>query len=722
MFYPILIFTLLFLLFPILFCFQDYYLFIPISKWIKYLFHDSIFEFSNWLDLYFAVLIGLIGVYFTIVSILLNNKNITPFTCLKHTLFVEDYLLILAISANTLLALFCFPYIRFTNAVLLYFIFGILFIILFFIKCTYSLIYTDRESKAARLLSKRILLNIKHNKNLAGKGSFNFAYNFIFKCFQNKKFEIMEESYKFLKENNKKQIEEIEHCFCTIITELEDKQLVHDEPQSLRSYISFITSRLYFLIYNSTDDFDKRYELISSYYKKLLSIYKAYLYEELVNESYLLLLSEPITYLYKFNLPVENKVKLMNIFSSLLKECRDLIIISLYHCNFETLRNEIHHYMNFVQFLSLTDEYEELLRNHDKYLIDICTRILNVVQLDIVPKKYLVLIEPLLKQARRIDITPIEYEMYDELLPEIGIHEVKYSRTFYITVMWFWYYCTKKDLYLIFNKFEYDDNKNNEKVWAYKVINDSLSKMDYTDITNLLSDLNETKFEENKNLLSVTLFTEEKKENERFVENLKQTNYTEELKKELEIKKNDFIKEFSFMKLNRKSRKIEKVSVEGLTFIFSIAKLNGYPGYQMFGMTFYSILKDFLFAKYLRNAEIIDISALSGIKDLEEQTQIMLSHSYNKYFFERKDLNYFGGDLNINGKIFKLEFINTASNLIILRKDFNAAYGLENVETQEEDKHAEEKTNVRDVFVEIPFKPIFRLTKNKHVAYRLLMN
>ena len=106
------IFTILFLLYPILFLFQDSYSLIPLSKWIEYLFKDAAVDFSDWLALYFAVLIGLVGVYFTIVSILLDKKNITPFTCLKHTLFFEDYLLITAIVANTLMALFCFPYIN----------------------------------------------------------------------------------------------------------------------------------------------------------------------------------------------------------------------------------------------------------------------------------------------------------------------------------------------------------------------------------------------------------------------------------------------------------------------------------------------------------------------------------------------------------------------------------------------------------------------------------
>lgn len=713
------IFTVLFLLYPILFLFQDSYSLIPLSKWIECLFKDSAFNFSDWLALYFAVLIGLVGVYFTIVSILLDKKDITPFTCLKHTLFFEDYLLIASIVVNTLLALFCFSYIRFTNAVLLYFICGVLFIFFFFIKCTYSLVYTDREAKAEKLVIKRIFLLIKHKKNLSEKDSFNFAYDFILKCFPNKKFLVLDNVYNQISKLNKDNLK-VEKCFCTIISELDAQSLVQDEPDCLNDYVSFIAKRLYFLIAKSSENFEDIYILVSNYYKKLFEIYKAYIYKELVQESYLLLLSEPITYIYKFKLPIENKDKLMKVFYGLLSECKNLIYISLYHCNFETVRDEIHHYMNFVQFLRLSYEYDDLLNAHDQHLVDICARIANVVQLDIVGKKYLLLIEPILNQVSTIEINPVEYEMYDELLPEIGMHEIKYTKAFYITLILFWCYCTKKDMDYILNKLEYVDGKKNEKVWAYKTISSSLEKIDYSDIINFLPEISEEKFNENITVLKTTLFYEEKEENKKFVDSLRKSDYTEKLKNEIEKQKNDFISEFKFMK--SKSKKAENVSVEGLTFSFSVAKMNDLSGYYQFGFSYYSSLKDFLFANYLRRADIIEISSLTEIKGKKEKTDIMLSRSYSRYFFEQKNLDYFNGDLKIEDKFFSLEFINTVSKLIVLKEDFNASYRLESVEVQEYKKTEEPKINIRDIFIEVPFKPIFKLTKTRHFAYKLILN
>ena len=713
------IFTILFLLYPILFLFQDSYSLIPLSKWIEYLFKDAAVDFSDWLALYFAVLIGLVGVYFTIVSILLDKKNITPFTCLKHTLFFEDYLLITAIVANTLMALFCFPYIRYTNAVLLYFICGILLIFFLFIKCTYSLVYTDREQKAEKFVRKKIILLLKHNQQLSKKESFNFAYDFIFKCFPDKKFLVLDDVYNQISKHDKGSLK-VEKCFCTIISELDEQSLVKEEPDSLNDYVSFITKRLYSLIAKSSENFEEAYALISNYYKKLFEIYKAYLYKKLVRESYLLLLSEPIIYIYKFNLPVVNKDKLMKVFYSLLSECKKLIYISLYHCDFETVRDEIHHYMSFVQFLRLTDEYNDLLNMHDHHLVDICAKICNVVQLDIVGKKYLLLIEPMLNQVRTIEISPVEYEMYDELLPEIGMHEVKYTKAFYITLILFWYYYTKKDMDFILNKIKYVDGKNSEKVWAYKTIISSLEKIDYSDIINFLPEISEEKFNENITVLKTTLFYSEKEENKKIVDNLRKSDYTEKLKNEIEKQKSVFISEFEFMK--SKSRKTENVSVEGLTFSFSVAKMNELSEYYQFYFSYYSSLKDFLFANYLRSADIIEISSLTEIKGIKEKTDIMLSRSYNRYFFEQKDLDYFNGDLKIEDKFFSLEFINTVSKLIVLKEDFNASYRLDSVVVQEDKKTEEPKINIRDIFIEVPFKPIFKLTKTRHVAYKLILN
>ena len=613
--YCILLIAIPFFLYPVLFLLQDSYSLIPLSKWTEYLFKDSVFEFSDWIGLYFAVLIGLVGVYFTIVSILLNRKDITPFTCLKYTFFCEYYLLLAASVFNTVLALFCFPYIRFTNAVLLYLIFEIIILFLFFVKCTYSLVYTDREEKAANLVLKKIIFIGKSKKNLSKKANFNFVYDFIFKCFETKKFTILETAYNKIVDLNKHNLN-TEKCFNTIISELDVKELTESESKKLYEYLSFITKRLYNLIYKSDKQFDEFYVLISSYYKKLFEIYKAYLYDDKVENSYLLTISEPITYIYKYKIPLENKDKLMQIFMSLLNECKNLIYISLYHCNFETIRDEIHHYMNFVQFLTLSNEYDNLLEAHDRYLVDICTRIANVVQLGIVSNKYLLLIEPMLKQVKGIEISPVEYEMYDELLPEIGMHEIKYSKTYYIALIWLWYYCTKKELDFVFNKFEYSDGRNNEKVWAYKAINSSLEKMDYSDIVSLLPVISEDDFKEKITVLKATLFYEEKNENVKFVNNLKNKNYQKELDKEIETKKKEFIDEFNFMK--SKAKKAEDIIVEGLTFSFSVAILTGHSGYSMFGFSYYSNLKDFLFAYYLRSAQIIEISSLTGIKGLRK--------------------------------------------------------------------------------------------------------
>lgn len=717
--YCILLIAIPFFLYPVLFLLQDSYSLIPLSKWTEYLFKDSVFEFSDWIGLYFAVLIGLVGVYFTIVSILLNRKDITPFTCLKYTFFCEDYLLLAASVFNTVLALFCFPYIRFTNAVLLYLILEIIILFLFFIKCTYSLVYTDRKEKAANLVLKKIIFIGKSKKNLSKKATFNFVYDFIFKCFETKKFTILETAYNKIVDLNKHNLN-TEKCFNTIISELDVKELIESESKKLYEYLSFITKRLYNLIYKSDKQFDEFYVLISSYYKKLFEIYKAYLYDDKVENSYLLTISELITYIYKYKIPLENKDKLMQIFMSLLNECKNLIYISLYHCNFETIRDEIHHYMNFVQFLTLSNEYDNLLEAHDRYLVDICTRIANVVQLGIVSNKYLLLIEPMLKQVKEIEISPVEYEMYDELLPEIGMHEVKYSKTYYIALIWLWYYCTKKELDFVFNKFEYSDGRNNEKVWAYKAINSSLEKMDYSDIVSLLPVISEDDFKEKITVLKATLFYEEKNENVKFVNNLKNKNYQKELDKEIETKKKEFIDEFNFMK--SKAKKAEDITVEGLTFSFSVAILTGHFDYSMFGFSYYSNLKDFLFAYYLRSAQIIEISSLTGIKGLREKNELMLSRTYNKYFFEKREFDYFGGDLKIDDKVFNLEFINTVSNLIVLREDFNDAFKLDKIEVFKDQKIEDEKINIRDIFIEIPFKPIFKLTKGKHVAYKLSQN
>lgn len=163
------LFSTVLIIFPCLFIFQDAYIFIPVKYWINVLFEESSANFTEYQSLFFSVLIGLVGVYFTVISIILNKKDISPFSCIKYTFFWDDYSLAFELALCTLLSLICFPYIRFTKAVQLYIIASIIASIILFIKSTYALVYTDRKTKAIIHLKKQIKYFIKRYKRTINK-------------------------------------------------------------------------------------------------------------------------------------------------------------------------------------------------------------------------------------------------------------------------------------------------------------------------------------------------------------------------------------------------------------------------------------------------------------------------------------------------------------------------------------------------------------------------
>jgi len=709
-------------LYSILFLFQDFYCFISLKDWIKVLFESSSANFSEYQTLFFSILIGLVGVYFTVISIILNKKDISPFSCIKYTFFWDDYFLAFELGICLVLSLICFPYIRFTKAVQNYIIASIFVSVLLFIKSTYALVYTDRKSNAIKHFKKQIEYFIRRYKrdiNKRNKKINDFVFDFVFKSFPNEKFIILKEAYEQL-QREKTCTLELDGCYCALIDSLSAEKLTADEPNGLKSYISFISERLFLIIYkNSKSDFDNNYKIVSAYCKKIIELYKAYLYKDLLHESYFLLLSEPFTLIFKLDLSHYSKDKLLQIFYYLMKECKQLIYISLYHCGFETVRDEIHNYMNFVQFINIKDKYKNLVKEHDKCLIDIAVRIINVIQIGRISSKYLLFIKPLLSQCNKITIFDVDDEMYDEILPPIGMYEVKYTRNFYISIILFWLAIENEDYKkLLLNKLNYSGINTNDIVWAFKDIDNSLDKILIDDLNKILINITDDMFEKTKKKIKALLFFKEKQLNNIKVQNLAVKNCDNKLSEEIKKRKTEFENEFEFLK--SKAKKYIVTSIEGLEFVFSKAELCGEIGVKFMGFSFYSYLKEFLFNMYIGSAEIKTIYSLTEIDKVEADNELLLSQSYRQDFYEDKRLNYFGGDLYINEKRFELDYIFTDTNLIVNKKDFVSCIAFESIDILLDKRHDEKKDAIRDVFIHVPFIAKFKTAKKKHFAYKLL--
>ena len=705
---------------------QDSYVLIPIANWWKHL-TSNIKEFpSMMLNLYFLFLVTFIGTSFTALSIFLSRKNI-PFTSFfKHLSFADfgNRLAGAIVLIQCIVILSVVPILRYTYIIDLYIILSILSLIYCFITMVDAMTYIENQKKCIGLIKRHTLKFLspenKLYKRLVNKREkekriiIDLYKNVIAICFDKDLYNILFSTNKEIKEMNKNiNYYEIYILYYEVINSFNITFGTFDKL--IISICKYIYSDIYEILSK------KNIQHIIKMYTMLFKSYKNYIYTDKVDRSYILEIKEPV---YRYiidnrNTSYDNKKELYALYANLMSECKNIIYLSLYHTKYNIVKCQIQDFMSMIQFFDIVSDANDLIRYHEKYIVDIITFIFNTIRIGRIDIEYLKLIPSLLNHIHHIEIFDIEDDFYDEILHPVDFHEPQYTRKFYIALLIVYMsILDDKNIDNIIKKIKYESKKENSRYQGYEYVLTNIKKIGKNDISMLGLSVEEYEntIKEITQKLSDKINTI-KKQN---LQKLKEKDISKELIEGITTRFSEIKEEFKDFYTSQKDYNDEVYTSQKIKaeLYFSKRVLSGDTSIHFFGSSYYNLVIDFLYHRYLHNANILYIDNLSKIDNVEDKNTLLLPREYNSYFYMNPNIEYIGNGIKVDNKEFLFDWRFSNSECIVLKKDLQGWCQLYDLKQLDNIKEIEEEN---DIGIKVPFEMIFKVKKYEpHNAYRII--
>ena len=139
-----------------------------------------------------------------------------------------------------------------------------------------------------------------------------------------------------------------------------------------------------------------------------------------------------------------------------------------------------------IQFFNIVPDVDDLIKYHEKYIVDIITFIFNTIRIGRIDIEYLKLIPNLLNHIHHIEILDIEDDYYDEILHPVDFHEPQYTRKFYIALLIVYMsILDAENIDNIIEKIKYESKKENSRYQGYEYVLTNIKKISKNDISML---------------------------------------------------------------------------------------------------------------------------------------------------------------------------------------------------------------------------------------------
>ena len=692
------------------FFFQDTYSLIPINYYWDYLKSDSPRNDSKMIiSLFYTILMGVFTAYFTVLSIILSRKKVSFFNFFRYT---KSYDFLISSFVSVLFCTTILFFYRFSFLIEIYFSFSIVICFMEFLLSLVKISYLENKNRCSDLLFN-YLVKVKKTKNINTIKNFFLEFGDI--CFPGESFTLLDmtnSKWKKRRECSK----EIELLYISIYESIIETT---NNRNDYVKYLDLLIKKAFEKSGNSESDFEifvKIYELIFKVYQKVLLFNKDF-------PSQLLRIKEPA--FYKLLLEKENPTEeLLSFYKEILKECYRLISYSLYSCNFNTINNEIHEYCGMIQFFDLYPTLKELIIESEIHLIDIAIRIVNVVQVGKRNNQLLRIVIPLLDNIKTIHIFDGENELYDEILASTDVHEVYFTRNYFLALLLVYYgsFNSEEQLLDIIDKLSYDksDSGFNER---YKY-------------SNILSDISKIKKEPQKagtviniskqNFISsidrlINILTERVKNiDEKSMRDLREKYVEDELKKSISDEKNIIIKQFETVGLRKKKKSDNLFYILKSNFIFSKRVLCNDKSIIMLKMDYSNYLLPYLYSRFINLANKLIIYKLDEIKYLRENDRILISSNLMHHIYSKYNINFSDDSLIIKKKKIYFDWYSSKLNFIILERNFINNITLPDI--PEETLSKSEKEEANDIQINIDYELQFYYSQNDEIkVYELII-
>lgn len=624
--------------------------------------HSFIVEkLQNLQNIYTAFFVGFIAAYFTVLSIFLGRKKELGFkSCIKYMVsqnFLYCHFSILIV--NFFLIEFSFSVFQYSPFVELHTEDAILQLLWTFTVAVYNMTYMEEKGKATELL----------RKYLKNENDFLKCFNdFISRCFPKEKFEIYINSFAHCKKEQKTGL------FLSLTKEINN----FDEAKAkdYEGLIDVLIKELYRLFSpNHLDEID--FDSVYTLYDMLLSLILDSSYLKDTKKSYILKSREPLYSFIDFRVEKGNIPKKVEFLANkMLDRYKQIIIVSLYHCDIEVVRQEINDFLGMSLPLQVKNFPSAVINKHTKYVMDLITWIFNLLQFKKISVSYLTIIPSILTtfDFSSILIFDIDSEMYDEGVNPGTMHTVIYNRNYYIAMLLLYCEVTKKySTSQLIKKFKYAGGSRNNTGFEYKNVLGGLRDIIKTDFVSIMPDYN-SDFENVKSPVEELLQERIKIAEEKQMTNLRnQINY-EKVKEAFLKRKQDLQKEFDL--LSDKTSSYVDLRPVRVELSITQREIENDTSLLVFHDNYYSKFFAMLFARYIKS-DSLSIKNVRHISEIpfEKGETLFISHKLYAILYKVKGLKFIApAKIICESKEFIIEFVHENIDFIVLKSDFQKAF------------------------------------------------
>ena len=581
-----------------------------------------------------------------------------------------------------------------------------------FLESLIKISYLEDKTRCSHLLFEQIRKSKKKNDINIVK---SFLLNFVEICFPGESFTILDltnNKWKYRKVDNK----EIEEFYLTIY-----KSII--QSGSNRSdcikYLNALIKKA--LEKAGTTDCD--IEMLSGLYDLIFEVYQIILLSEKDFPSHLMKIKEPAYFrlLLEKNNPSE---KLISLYKKVLKESYRLISYSLYTCSKNTINDEIHEYMNMVQFFDLYPSLQELIEINEIHLVDVAIRIVNVIQVGKRNVQLLQMLSPLLENIKKIEIFDCEKELYDEILASTDVHEIYFTRNYFLALLILFYGTNnyRQKLDSLIDKLFYNCNDSFfAKRYKYSYILLELNKIkEEPQKAGNVINWSKRSFNETLEYLISMLnerITSIDKEN---MEQLRNSDVKEKLEKSITDEKIKIVEQFSNIQLRTRNKNDKLFFTLRSNFIFSKRVLCNDQRIIMCEMNYKDYSLPYLYGRFISLSSRIPINTIPDIKYLHDEDRLIISSHLMSYIYSNYNINFSNNSLSIRKKTIHFDWFNSKTNIIILEKDLKKCITLP--EIPDDDLVINEKEEKNDIQISVNYQMQFYYSGNDNLkVYELIV-
>ncbi len=673
----------------------------------------SIVEFSDMQNLYFALALGIPGIYLTMLSILLNaRQNLSIGIFIKY---VKSKFTIFLLTISILL---CFlnliiPYFRPTKwPVFCFQILSIIELFIFAIFAFKTLFFIENPKSCAKLYKKNCFPKTEIDEN----ESRNFYFSFVRPAFQGNSFSVFESIREIQLSNKKKKFFDYE-ILTNLLKTLEfrkDSEILLNGLKKIAEYITFYSGNICY----KKDNSNETLEALQKYEDLYFKFYEQLFFCNAIEYPYIL---ESAQFLRSYLTSHENKIadskfynSVCNIYSKILISAKKMTIFSMYKCNSVNVHSHMADFISLSQGLKFNscEENRNLLKTYEHFSVDILTHLINLIQMQRINNNYLFFVFRGLEHINQIELTDDDFEMYFEILPDANIDNVLYSRNYYITVLLVLCKNKNTDLYTqTFNKLKYKANAFDDLKSLYSLLNRNAKRITEDDLHLINPD---------KKIIDSLTFVENDI-NEK-LEELKDSKMNSLMKTDVSSELNIAVTELK-RKLKENFKAIWKESSEKNNSFyfhfraeFSVNSLKD-GKYNTDCKVLTNLILEVICNQFLENAEKVTVNSINDIPNIKNQKEIFISSTTFDSLVSDKNFNFSGQQIEIDKKTLNIHYFSQNEKCIILLEEIEKTLAITDI-TDFQDK-AEKFIRNDDVIISVLFHLIGEKLSTKGKVYIL---